>query len=298
VLGRAGLRDGQPPIGWNNAPALGVWCLGSIAVVYTGLFVGPILSGLPLAAKVVLAIAAIAAAALLPRMIGGKTVGGDKLTAAEWKRIAAICVVTVFSVFFWMGFEQAGGSMNLFADQQTQRTLWGFEVPASWFQSINSAAILVLGPLFAIMWSSMNRSRYPLPDSAKQAIGLIVLGLSFVVMDRAKVLADATGAVSPMWLFYAYLIQTVGELMLSPVGLALTSRAAPARVAALLMGVWMLSNAAGNYLAGTLGKIMAGTGIAPYTFLYMAAIGAGVLLLLLTPILHKMLRSRDESTVI
>jgi POT family proton-dependent oligopeptide transporter len=298
VLGRAGLRDGQAPIGWNNAPAVATWCLGSVAVVYVGLFVGPIVSALPLVVKVVLAIAAIAAAALLPRMIGGRTVGGDKLTAAEWKRIVAICVVTIFSVFFWMGFEQAGGSMNLFADQQTQRTMWGFEVPASWFQSINSGAILVLGPLFAIMWAWMNRSRYPLPDSAKQAIGLIVLGLSFVLMDRAKILADAAGPVSPMWLFYAYLIQTVGELMLSPVGLALTSRAAPARVAALLMGVWMLSNAAGNYLAGTLGKIMDGTGIAPYKFLYMASIGAGILLLLVTPILHKMLRSRDESTVI
>jgi POT family proton-dependent oligopeptide transporter len=298
VLGRAGLREGQAPIGWNNAPAIAVWCLGSIVVVYAGLFVGPILSALPVVAKIVLAVVAIAAAILLPRVIGGKTVGGEKLTGAEWKRIVAICVVTVFSVFFWMGFEQAGGSMNLFADQQTQRTLWGFEVPASWFQSINSIFIIVLGPLFAIMWSAMNRSRYPLPDSAKQALGLIILGLSFVLMDHAKVLADATGPVSPMWLFYAYVIQTVGELMLSPVGLALTSRAAPARVAALLMGVWMLSNAAGNYLAGTLGKIMDGTGIAPYKFLYLAAIGAGVLLLLLTPILHKLLRSRDESTVI
>jgi POT family proton-dependent oligopeptide transporter len=298
VIGRAGLRDGQAPIGWSNAPAIALWCLASLGVVYAGLFIGPILGGLPLAAKIALGVAALALAVRLPRMIGGKTVGGEKLTGAEWQRIAAICVVTVFSVIFWMGFEQAGGSMNLFADQQTQRTLWGFEVPASWFQSINSAVILVLGPLFAFMWAWMNRSRYPLPDSAKQALGLIVLGLSFIVMDRAKVLADATGPVSPMWLIYAYVIQTVGELMLSPVGLALTSRAAPARVAALLMGVWMLSNAAGNYLAGTLGKIMAGTGIAPYKFLYMAAIGAGVLLLVLTPILHRMLRSRDESTVI
>ena len=298
VLGRAGLREGQAAIGWHNAPGIVLWCLVSIAVVYAGLFIGPILGGLPLAAKIVLAVVALAAAVLLPRVIGGKTVGGEKLTVAEWKRIVAICVVTMFSVFFWMGFEQAGGSMNLFADQQTQRTMGGFEVPASWFQSINSIFIIVLGPLFALMWSWMNRSRYPLPDSAKQALGLIVLGLSFVLLDHAKVLADATGPVSPMWLFYAYLIQTVGELMLSPVGLALTSRAAPVRVAALLMGVWMLSNAAGNYLAGTLGKIMAGTGIAPYKFLYLSAIGAGILLLLLTPILHKLLRSRDESTVI
>ena len=170
-------------------------------------------------------------------------------------------------------------------------------MPAGWFQSINSAAILVLGPLFAIMWAWMNRSRFQLPDPAKLGVGMIVLGLSFVLLDHAKVLADATGPVSPMWLFYAYVIQTVGELMLSPVGLALTSRAAPVRVAALLMGVWMLSSAAGNYLAGTLGKIMDGTGIAPYKFLYVAAIGAGVLLLLVTPILHRMLRARDISTV-
>ncbi len=298
AIGRAGLREGQASIGWGDAPVIAVWTLASVGVVFAGLFVGPILGALPVVAKAALAVVAIAAAAWLPRVIGDRTVGGEKLTGAEWKRIVAICVLTLFSIFFWMGFEQAGGSMNLFADQQTQRTLLGFEVPASWFQSINSAAILVLGPLFALVWAWMNRSRWPLPDSAKLGLGLIVLGLSFVLLDRAKVLADASGPVSPMWLFYAYVIQTIGELMLSPVGLALTSRAAPARVTALLMGVWLLSSAAGNYLAGTLGKIMDGTGIAPYKFLYLAAIGAGVLLLLLTPILHRMLRSRDESTVI
>ncbi len=298
AIGRAGLREGQASIGWGDAPVIAVWTLASVGVVFAGLFVGPILGALPVVAKAALAVVAIAAAAWLPRVIGDRTVGGEKLTGAEWKRIVAICVLTLFSIFFWMGFEQAGGSMNLFADQQTQRTLLGFEVPASWFQSINSAAILVLGPLFALVWAWMNRSRWPLPDSAKLGLGLIVLGLSFVLLDRAKVLADASGPVSPMWLFYAYVIQTIGELMLSPVGLALTSRAAPARVTALLMGVWLLSSAAGNYLAGTLGKIMDGTGVAPYKFLYLAAIGAGVLLLLLTPILHRMLRSRDESTVI
>ncbi len=297
VIGRAGLREGQAPIGWGSAPTVLAWALGSVGVVFLGLFIGPIVGALPLAVKLALAAVAIAAAVALPRVIGGRTAGGEKLTGTEWKRIVAICVLTLFSIFFWMGFEQAGGSMNLFADQQTQRTLGGFEVPAGWFQSINSAAILVLGPLFAIMWAWMNRSRFQLPDPAKLGVGMIVLGLSFVLLDHAKVLADATGPVSPMWLFYAYVIQTVGELMLSPVGLALTSRAAPVRVAALLMGVWMLSSAAGNYLAGTLGKIMDGTGIAPYKFLYVAAIGAGVLLLLVTPILHRMLRARDISTV-
>jgi len=298
VLGRAGLRDGQSPIGWTNAPGIAVWALCSIGVVYAGLAIGPMISALSWAVKIVLALALIGAAIWLPGMISPRKDKADKLTAAEWKRVFAIIVVTMFSIFFWMGFEQAGGSMNLFADKQTARTMLGFEVPASWFQSINALAILFLAPLFAIIWSAMNRSRFALPDSAKQALGLIVLGSSFILMDRAQVLADATGPVSPMWLFAAYVIQTVGELMLSPVGLALTSRAAPARLAALLMGVWMLSSAAGNKLAGSLEKIMDGTGIAPYKFLYLACIGAGVLLLLLTPILHKMLRARDQSTVI
>ncbi|MFL6626998.1 MAG: peptide MFS transporter [Vitreoscilla sp.] len=298
VLGRAGLRDGQGPIGWSNVPGIALWAAGSIGVVYAGLAIGPMISALAWPVKVTLALAIIAAAIWLPGLIGGKQDDkASKLTAAEWQRVIAIVVVTMFSIFFWMGFEQAGGSMNLFADKQTARTLWGFEVPASWFQSINALAILFLAPVFAIIWSMTNRSRFALPDSAKQALGLIVLGASFILMDRAQVLANATGLVSPMWLIAAYVIQTVGELMLSPVGLALTSRAAPARLAALLMGVWMLSSAAGNKLAGSLEKIMDGTGIAPYKFLYLACIGAGVLLLLLTPILHKMLRARDISTV-
>ena len=298
ILGRAGLREGQAAIGWRSAPQIALCTLASICVVYAGLAVGPMISALSGLMKIVLAIVLIVAAIWLPRVIGPGKGDNDKLTAAEWKRVIAICVVTAFSVFFWMGFEQASGSMNLFADKQTVRTMWGFEVPATWFQSINSLAILVFGPAFAIVWSVMNRSRFALPDSAKQALGLIVLGSSFILMDRAQVLADATGPVSPMWLFWAYVIQTLGELMLSPVGLALTSRAAPLRLSALLMGVWMLSSAAGNKLAGSLEYIMHGTGIAPYKFLYLAAIGAGILLLVVTPILHKMLRSRDVSTVI
>lgn len=297
VIGRAGLRAGQAAISWKNAPTIAIWSAGCVGFVYAGLAVGPTLGALSALVKIVLAVIVIAAAIWLPGLIGGKTAGGDKLTAAEWKRIVAICILTMFSIFFWMGFEQAGGSMNLFADKQTARTLMGFEVPSSWFQSINPFAILVFAPVFATIWTALNKSRFALPDPAKQALGLITLGLGFIVMYRAQTLADAVGLVSPLWLAGAYFLHTLGELMLSPVGLALTSRAAPIRVAALLMGVWMLSSAAGNYLAGALEKIMNGTGIPPYLFLTESSIGAGVLLLVLTPILHKMLRSRDMSTV-
>jgi POT family proton-dependent oligopeptide transporter len=296
-LGRAGLRPEQQPVGWSNAPRIAIWAAACVAFVYAGLAIGPMLSATPAVVKVVLALVIIAAAIWLPGLISGKKAGDEKLTAAEWKRVVAICVLTMFSIFFWMGFEQAGGSMNLFADKQTARTVFGWDVPSSWFQSINPFAILLFAPVFATIWTALNKSRFALPDPAKQALGLITLGLGFIVMYRAQTIADTGILVSPLWLASAYFLHTLGELMLSPVGLALTSRAAPIRVAALLMGVWMLSSAAGNYLAGALEKIMNGTGIPPYLFLTESSIGAGVLLLVLTPILHKMLRSRDMSTV-
>ena len=296
-LGRAGLRPEQQSVSWKNAPTISIWAASCVGFVYAALAIAPTISALSVIVKVILALAIIAAAIWLPGMISGKKTGDEKLTAAEWKRVAAICILTMFSIFFWMGFEQAGGSMSLFADKQTERTMFGWEVPSSWFQSINPFAILILAPVFAFIWGALNKSRFALPDPAKQAMGLITLGLGFIVMYRAQTLADAVGMVSPMWLWGAYMLHTLGELMLSPVGLALTSRAAPIRVAALLMGVWMLSSAAGNYLAGALEKIMNGTGIPPYLFLTESSIGAGILLLVLTPILHKMLRSRDMSTV-
>ncbi len=297
VIGRAGLREGQAAIGLKNAPAIAIWAIGCVAFVYAALAIAPTLGALSAAVKIVLAIIVIAAAIWLPGLVSGKQSTGEKLTATEWKRIVAICILTLFSVFFWMGFEQAGGSMNLFADKQTARTIGGFEVPSSWFQSINPFAILVFAPVFATIWTALNKSRFALPDPAKQAMGLITLGLGFIVMYRAQTIADTGILVSPLWLAGAYFLHTLGELMLSPVGLALTSRAAPIRVAALLMGVWMLSSAVGNYLAGALEKIMSGTGIPPYLFLTESSIGAGILLLVLTPVLHKLLRARDMSTV-
>ncbi len=293
LIGRAGLREGQGPIGWKNLPVIATWTVACVATVYASLAIGPAFNALPVVVKLAIALAAIAAAVWLPGRLAGKKGEASPLTGAEWKRVVAICLLTMFAIFFWMGFEQAGGSMSLFADKQTVRTLAGFEIPASWFQSINPFLILVLAPVFATIWTALNRSRYALPDPAKQAMGLIVLGLGFIVMYSAQNRADAVGPVGPLWLAGAYALHTVGELMLSPVGLALTSRAAPVRVAALLMGVWMLSSSVGNYLAGALEKIMNGTGIPPYLFLTMSSIGAGVLLLVLTPVLTKLLRARD-----
>ena len=293
TLGRAGLREGQHPVGWKDFPVVAIWTLGSVAVVYGGLWLAPMVGALPVVAKVALGLALIALARFLPRLLGGSREAMRPLTAAEWQRVVAICIVAAFSVVFWAGFEQAGGSMNLFADKQTDRAVFGHEFPATWFQSINPLLILLLAPAFTAIWTAINNSRFSLPDTAKQGLGIVVVGLGFIVMTVAQMKADATGPVGPLWLVGAYALHTVGELMLSPVGLALTSRSAPPQIAALLMGVWLLSSAAGNYLAGTLEKLMSGTGVPPYQFLTLFSIATGVVLLACTPLLNRMLSKRD-----
>ena len=295
VLGRAGLRDDQAPVGLKQLPVIAAWTLACIGAVYLGLALGPIWSGLPVAAKVIAALVVIAAATQLPKLTGAGKKAAQPLTKAEWMRVIAICIVVLFSVVFWMGFEQAGGSMNLFADKQTRSEFFGMAVPSSFFQSLNPLFILVI-TLGMMAWSFISPARSALPETAKQGLGIVILGLGFAVMYKAQVQADATGPVSPMWLTVVYFLHTAGEMMLSPVGLSLTSRSAPAQIAALLMGVWMLSSAAGNYRAGMRETIMGGPGIPPYLFLTYLAIGAGVLLLLLTPMLRKMLDARDAST--
>jgi POT family proton-dependent oligopeptide transporter len=298
LIGRAGLRDDQQAVSWKDLPTIATWTIASIALVYGVLAVWPVIEGFPLAGKVVGGIALIAAAIWLPRVLGSKkekVEAAEPLTSAQRTRVIALCVVAFFAIFFWMGFEQAGGSMNLFADKLTDRVVFGFEIPASWFQSINPWLILVLAPFFSLMWTAVNRSRLPLPDTAKQGLGIVVLGLSFIVMYMAQMRAGSLGPVSPLWLFFAYALQTVGELMLSPIGLAVTSRSAPARITSLMMGVWLLSSSVGSKLAGNLENLMQGTGIQPYLFLTISSIAMGVLMLLLTPVLHKMLEKRDVS---
>ena len=297
ILGNSGLKPGQRPIGLHNVPVVGAFVLASIAVVYAVLGVWPLLqsmlSGIPSWISILGGVAIIWGAISLWSKATTKGPAPAPLTSAERKRVAAVCILVVFVIFFWMGFEQAGGSMSLFADKQTDRHVGSHEIPSTWFQSINPILIVVLAPFFSMLWTWVNTSRFSLSDVAKQALGMIVLGLGFVVMYFAQSRADVLGPVGPQWLALVYALHTIGELMLSPVGLSMVSRAAPARVAALLMGVWFIANGVANYFAGALEGLLAGSGIPPYLFLLGSSIGMGVLLLLLTPMLNRMLDSRD-----
>ena len=248
---------------------------------------------LPLAARLALGLGLCALAALAPRLFGRRNANNAPLTRADWHAMFAIGVIAVFVILFWMGAEQAGGTMNLFADQQTERAILGWEMPASYFQAVNPLGIVVFAPLMAALWTRLDRSRYALSDPAKQGLGMIVLGLGFIVMALAQERADLLGKVGPLWLGGAILLHTLGELMLSPIGLSMVTKLAPARLGAMMMGLWFGSNAVANYLAGVLEALLAGTDIALYWFLVATSIGGGVLLLLITPWLRRLTYGRE-----
>jgi POT family proton-dependent oligopeptide transporter len=179
--------------------------------------------------------------------------------------------------------------MNLFADKLTDRQVLGWQIPASYFQSINPLTIIVLAPLVSALWLRLDRSRYALPSVAKQGMGMIILGLGFVVLAVAQERAQTIGLVSPTWLIAVYMLHTVGELFLSPIGLSMVTKLAPARLAALMMGIWFTAIALANYLAGMLESLLQGSGIPLYWFLVGSSVGAGLLLLALTPWLRRLM---------
>jgi len=169
-------------------------------------------------------------------------------TPVEKKRIYVILVLFIASALFWSIFEQAGSTLNLFAERSTDTRLFGFSFPSSWFQSLNSIFIYVLGPFLAWLWIKLGDRDPSLVT--KFAIGLAGAGAGFIVMVFAAQAAGSSGRVSPLWLTAVYLIHTVGELCLSPVGLSAITKLAPARIAGVTMGVWFLSISVGNFFAG------------------------------------------------
>jgi POT family proton-dependent oligopeptide transporter len=191
-----------------------------------------------------------------PIAAGPTTTGGDgagsvlAFTPAEWKRIGAIVVFFLVAILFWGAYEQAGSTLNLFADRYTRTDILGFSFPSSWFQSVQPIFVIILAPVFAWLWMRLGPREPSVP--AKFAFGLLFMGLSFLVLVPAGAMAQAGEGVrvSPWWLIAAYGVSELGELCLSPVGLSAVTRLSPARIVGLMMGVWFLSNAFGNKLAG------------------------------------------------
>jgi proton-dependent oligopeptide transporter, POT family len=169
-------------------------------------------------------------------------------TREDWKRIAAVIVFFLFASLFWGAYEQAGSTLTLFADRYVRLELLGVKLYASWFVSVQAAFVILLSPVFAWLWVSLGPRQPSSP--AKFALALLFVGLAFVLLMPAGAAAQGGVKVSPLWLVGAYFIEELGEVCLYPVGLSVVTKLAPARIVGLMMGVFFLSNALGNKLAG------------------------------------------------
>jgi POT family proton-dependent oligopeptide transporter len=213
------------------------------------------------------------------------------LTRDEWKRVGAIVVLFVFSVLFWSIYEQAGSSFNLFADTLTRCEIFGWKFPSSYFQSLPALfVVFILAPLFSWLWVRLG-SREP-SSPAKFAYGLFFVAISVLLLVPASMFA-ASGRVSPLWLVAVYFVSVIGEMCLSPVGLSTVTKLAPPRLAGIMMGVWFLSIAIGDKVAGYVAGFFTGTDTAllQRLFGYMGVallISTGVLIAL-TPWIRRLM---------
>ena len=203
------------------------------------------------------------------------------LTTVEKKRVGVIAVCFLAAACFWSGFEQAGSSMNLFADRLTDRVISGWEMPASWLQSVNGVFIILLAPLFSALWLWLGARNPSIPG--KMGFGLIFLGIGFAVLAWGSVNATLENPVSPVWLVVTYFFHTIGELCLSPIGLSSITRLSPARYVGQMMGIWFMGAALGNLVAGRVAGLIESLPL-PQLFgaVTMFSVGTGLVLLLFT----------------
>jgi POT family proton-dependent oligopeptide transporter len=230
------------------------------------------------------------------------TAGG--LSSDEKKRVVVIGVLFVAAAVFWSAFEQAPTSLNLFAFDFTDRNVFGWEVPATWFQSINAAFIILLAPLFAALWTALGKRGRDLSSPAKFALGLAFAAVGFALMIQASQIVVAGGPgtrVVVWWLVGSYFFQTVGELALSPVGLSSMTKLSPRKYVGQMMGIWFLASSLGNLIGGLVGGHVDPENLEQmprlFTLTTLSLLGAAVLLGLLIVPIRKMMASRDEVRV-
>jgi POT family proton-dependent oligopeptide transporter len=213
------------------------------------------------------------------------------------QRVIAMLIIFVFNVLFWMFFEQAGSSFNFLAQHIVDRDLGGWAFPIGWFQSVNPVAIVLLAPLITLVWAWLDKRRIEPSIPRKFGLGLIGNALGFAVLMYALSSLVGSDGMIPLWtLVLCYVLQTTGELCLSPIGLSMVTKLAPVRLIGFGMGGWFLSTAIGNNLSGIFASSVSGEGgmtvasaQAGYTFGFWVLIGAGVLLFLVAPLIQKLM---------
>lgn len=217
------------------------------------------------------------------------------LTKEEKDRLRVIIIMMLFNIFFWAGFEQAGSSISLYTDRFIDRGIGDWTVPTSWFQSVNPLFIVLLGPVFTILWTWLGKRGKEPNTIIKMGLGMILLGVGFFLMigaalQRGGDVADTAIKADLMWLVGTYLIHTMGELCLSPVGLSMVTKLAPLRLGSLMMGVWFLSSFIANFLSGYLVQFFASMGaLTIFTIISAVVIGLGLVVLVISNQLKKMM---------
>ncbi|MBR5085787.1 MAG: peptide MFS transporter [Muribaculaceae bacterium] len=235
-------------------------------------------------------------------------ISDKSLTRKEKMGVGVIFIVAAFTVFFWAAYEQASSSLTIFADRQCNRMLGSWEMPTAWFQTINPIAIIIFAPVMAILWEKLAMKKIEPSSPAKQAMGLMMLAVGYGVIAFGTYGITGSAKASMWWLVILYLIHTVAELCLSPIGQSLVYKLSPARMVSLLMGVWFMSSAASNVLAGSFATLLPQAGEAPKYFLGLevatlsdfflifAVMGgvASVVLFTLCPLLNKMMNTEPS----
>ena len=226
----------------------------------------------------------------------------------ERDRLIVVGILILFSLIFWALFEQAGSSLNILTDRGVNRVIFGWEVPASMFQSLNAGFIFTIAPLFAMLWIALAKRNMEPSTPIKFSIGIILVGLGFLALVYGMRSSEGlqTGV---FWIILIYLLHTLGELCLSPVGLSSVTKLSPQRIVGFMMGMWFFASAAGNYVAGLIARATASdsSGVSNdvfdltqkqsfmdvYTDVGLMAIGCGIFLAILTPILKKLMHGTN-----
>jgi POT family proton-dependent oligopeptide transporter len=218
------------------------------------------------------------------------------LTKIEMDRVIVLFVSFLLVIVFWGAFEQAGGLMNIYASEKTNRTLMGWEVPASWFQALNAMFIIFLGTSVALFWANRKLKGKVSTSLFKMILGLIIMGSGFFFMSAAAGQYEANGASAMYWLVLAYLFHTVGELCISPVALSYITKLAPVKYASLMMGVYFAMTGFGNKLAGLLGESAEGLGeFKVFTGIAIFCVLFGVLIMIFRRKLEKLTHGAEDN---
>jgi len=226
---------------------------------------------------------------LRKRKKADEPVANRPLTSSDWKRIAAIFIFFLFTILFWAAYEQKGASLNLFAKGLVRTEVFGFRFPSSWLQSCTPFFVIILAPIFSMLWIRMGKRQPSSP--VKFTLGLLFIGLAYVLLVPGAALT-AYGKISPLWLVGLYFLEVVGEMCLSPVGLSTVTKLAPVKLVGIMMGVWFLAASFGSKLAGYLSGFYvpnSGTLVKLYGGIAAGLLVSAALLALLTPKVKKLM---------